>query len=66
MGNNALGMSFSMRSDLPVKFAAIAKDTLDFAREGGKLMIKHKWLEEPPQMVDRNQLIKGRKSLLPV
>jgi len=53
LGNAALGMSFSMRSDLPAKLAITAKDTLDFAREGGKLMIKHKWLEEPPQMEDR-------------
>jgi hypothetical protein len=66
VGNNALGMSFSMRSDLPLKLAFIAKDALDYAREGGKLMIKHKWLEEPPQMEDRNQLIKGKKSLLPL
>lgn len=57
IGNNALGMSFSMRSDLPAKLAVASKDTLDFAREGGKLMIKHKWLEEPPQMEDRNLLI---------
>lgn len=46
-----------MRSDLPTKLATVAKDTLDFAQEGGKLMIKHKWLEEPPQMEDRNMLI---------
>ena len=56
MGANALGMAFSMRSDLPLKLALIAKDTMDFASEGGKLMIKHKWLEEPPQMEDRNLL----------
>lgn len=56
VGNSALGMSFSMRSDLPLNLALTAKDTLDFAREGGKLMIKHKWLEEPPQMEDRNLL----------
>ncbi len=60
LGNNALGMSFSMRSDLPAKLAVISKDTLDLAREGGKLMIKHKWLEEPPQMEDRNMLIQTK------
>lgn len=56
VGNTALGMSFSMRSDLPLKLAVIMKDTVDFAKEGGKIMIKHKWLEEPPQMEDRNLL----------
>lgn len=60
IGSNALGMSFSMRNDLPLKLAVIAKDTLDFAREGGKLMIKHKWLEEPPQMEDRNILTQAK------
>lgn len=60
LGNNALGMSFSMRSDLPAKLSVIAKDTFDYAREGGKLMIKHKWLEEPPQMEDRNLLMQSK------
>ncbi len=61
VGNSALGMSFSMRSDLPAKLAISAKDTLDFAREGGKLMIKHKWLEEPPQMEDRSLLTQNKQ-----
>lgn len=60
IGNNALGMSFSVRSDLPAKLAVMSKDTLDFVREGGKLMIKHKWLEEPPQMEDRSLLTQAK------
>ena len=47
-----------MRSDLPLKLALISKDTFDYAKKGGKIMIKHKWMEEPPQMEDRNQLTK--------
>ena len=31
----------------------------DFAKEGGVIMIAHKWMEEPPQMEDRNQLTKN-------
>jgi hypothetical protein len=58
IGYNALGTSFSMRSDLHTKLALIAKDSFDFAKEGGKIMIAHKWMEEPPQMEDRNQLVK--------
>ncbi len=58
IGLTALGTSFSMRNDLPAKLAFIAKDTFQYAKEGGKLMIKHKWMEEPPQMEDRNQLTK--------
>lgn len=58
MGYNALGTSFSMRSDLHTKLALISKDTFDYAKKGGKIMIEHKWMEEPPQMEDRNQLTK--------
>jgi hypothetical protein len=54
---SALGTSYSFRSDLPLLLAMIAKDLFTFAKEGGKLMIEHKWMEEPPQMEDRNQLI---------
>ncbi|HEY5563191.1 MAG TPA: DUF3231 family protein [Clostridiaceae bacterium] len=61
MGFNALGTSFSMRSDLHLKLALIAKDTFDYSKKGGILMIKHKWMEEPPQMEDRNQLTKSKK-----
>lgn len=55
---NVLGTSFSMRSDLQVKLGLNSKDAFEYAKKGAKLMIKHKWMEEPPQMEDRNQLTK--------
>lgn len=58
IGYTAMGTSFSMRSDLHLKFGVIAKDIFSFAVQGGKIMIKHRWMEEPPQMEDRNQLTK--------
>jgi len=58
VGYTALGTSFSLRSDLHNKLALIAKDTFDFAEKCGEIMIEHKWMEEPPQMEDRNQLTK--------
>ena len=61
LGYNALGVSFSLRSDLPIKLIFVEKETLAYATEGGKLMIKHKWLEEPPQMDDRNELTKSKQ-----
>lgn len=61
MGYNALGISFSMRSDLPAKLSLVTIDTFNYAKKGGKIMIKHKWMEEPPQMEDRNQLTKMKK-----
>ena len=56
---SASGTSYSMRSDLHLMLAPIAKEAFDYAIKGGKLMIEHKWMEEPPQMEDRNQLIKN-------
>ena len=58
LGFTALGTSFSMRNDLPVKLGLISEDTFNYAKKGAKIMIKHKWMEEPPQMEDRNQLKK--------
>jgi hypothetical protein len=57
LGGNAIGTSFSLRSDLPIKFAAVSTKAYQFAQEGGKIMIKHKWMEEPPQAENRDQLI---------
>jgi len=56
LGSNAIGGAFSLRSDLPAKMAFLAKDIFTFAQEGGKIMIKNGWMEEPPQIEDRNQL----------
>ncbi len=58
LGSNALGTAFSLRSDLPLKMINEAKDILTYGQEGGKLMAKNGWLEEPPQMQDRNDLTK--------
>ena len=58
IGITAIGTSFSMRGDLHIKLTLIAKDAFDYAKEGSKIMIAHKWMEEPPQMEDRNQLTK--------
>ena len=58
IGFSAIGTSFSLRSDLHLKLVLTAKDAFDYAKEGSKIMIAHKWMEEPPQMEDRNQLTK--------
>jgi hypothetical protein len=57
LGYSALGTSYSFRNDLPLLLFGIAKNLFSFAKKGAKLMIAHKWMEEPPQMEDRNQLI---------
>lgn len=58
LGSNALGGAFSLRSDLPAKMALLANDIYSFARKGGEILIKNGWMEEPPQIEDRNELTK--------
>jgi hypothetical protein len=58
LGSNALGTGFCLRSDLPAKMSLNAKNIFTFAQDGGKILIKNGWMEEPPQIEDRNQLTK--------
>ncbi|TYS67713.1 DUF3231 family protein [Sutcliffiella horikoshii] len=58
LGSNALGGAFSLRTDLPAKMALLSKDIYSFAKQGGLIMLKNGWMEEPPQVEDRNQLTK--------
>lgn len=55
LGSNALGTSFSLRSDLPLKMAKISQDIFAYAKKGGKIMVKHGWMEEPPQSIEQNK-----------
>ncbi|WP_100407849.1 DUF3231 family protein [Bacillus solitudinis] len=57
MGSNSLGTAFSLRNDLPAKMAIFMKDTFEYAHKGAKIMINNGWMEEPPQMEERKQLI---------
>ncbi|QFT87325.1 hypothetical protein FIU87_01485 [Bacillus sp. THAF10] len=59
LGSNAIGGAFSLRSDLPAKMALLAKDIYDFAKQGGRIMVKNGWMEEPPSSEDRAQLTKS-------
>jgi hypothetical protein len=59
LGSNSVGAAFSFRGDLLLKMGGIMTDTFNFAKDGGEIMMKHGWMEEPPQAVDRDQLIKA-------
>ncbi|NWQ42503.1 DUF3231 family protein [Bacillus sp. EB106-08-02-XG196] len=58
MGGSSLGTAFSLRNDLPAKMSTFMKDTFEYAHKGAKIMIKNGWMEEPPQMEERGQIIK--------
>jgi hypothetical protein len=52
----SFGSTFSLRKDLSLKNALIAKDIYSFNDDGIKIMIKNGWFEEPPQAENRSQL----------
>ncbi|MFB3167387.1 DUF3231 family protein [Neobacillus sp. 179-C4.2 HS] len=58
MGGNSVGTAFSLRNDLPAKMAIFMKDIFEYSHKGAKIMIKNGWMEEPPQMEERKQIIK--------
>jgi len=58
IGNYGASMSASPRRDLGVKYASLIPEIALYAEDGANIMIKNGWLEEPPQAVDRNHIIK--------
>ncbi|MGV3466620.1 MAG: DUF3231 family protein [Heyndrickxia sp.] len=39
-----------MRNNLPEKLPIFMQDIFQYAHDGAKTIIKHGWLEEPPQL----------------
>lgn len=56
---NSFGAFFTLRNDVTMHNALIAKDIFLYGQEGIEIKIKHGWFEEPPQMEDRRGIIKG-------
>lgn len=52
----SFGTVFTLRNDISVKTAMVAKDIFLYTNEGIDLMIKNGWMEEPPQTEDRAKL----------
>ncbi|MGR3766263.1 DUF3231 family protein [Rossellomorea sp. NS-SX7] len=49
VGSGSIGTAFSLRNDLPAKMVMIMEDIFSYGHDGAKIMIKHGWMEEPPQ-----------------
>lgn len=57
IGNYGASMSGSPRRDLAVRYASLIPEVTFYAEDGANIMIKHGWMEEPPQADDRENLI---------
>ncbi|WP_071315556.1 DUF3231 family protein [Anaerobacillus isosaccharinicus] len=51
----ALGLS--PRRDLASNYVRLTAEVLQYAEDGTNLMIENGWFEQPPQAIDRNQLV---------
>lgn len=56
IGMFGVSMGISMRRDLTAMYAKYMAEIGSYAGEGLKLMMANDWLEEPPQVLDREKL----------
>ena len=57
IGNYGMALAASPRRDLGLKYMSLIPEVALYAEDGANIMIKHGWVEEPPQADDRDQLI---------
>ncbi|GGC94553.1 hypothetical protein GCM10007216_26590 [Thalassobacillus devorans] len=55
--NYSAASTASLRYDLVLHYQRLSVEVALYAKDGLDLMIKHGWLEEPPQAPDRNELV---------
>ncbi|MFA1819513.1 DUF3231 family protein [Virgibacillus oceani] len=67
-GMVTLGIAFygasitaNIRRDIASHFIRLSGEILLYSEDGANLMIDNEWAEEPPRMVDRDELAKGHK-----
>lgn len=57
IGNFGMALAASPRRDLGMNYASLIPEIALYAEDGANIMIKHGWMEEPPQATDHDQLI---------
>lgn len=55
--NYAISMASSPRRDLSANYTRMLAEIASYADDGANIMISNGWLEEPPRVVDREELI---------
>lgn len=55
LGSNSVGAGFSFRGDLLLSMGTIMAKTFDFVKDGGAILIKHGWMEEPPSAANHKK-----------
>ncbi len=58
VANYGTALSLSMRQDLHVLYPKLIAEVGSYTKEGIKMMIDNSWIEQPPQIVHRDGLVK--------
>lgn len=59
ISNYATASAASLRTDIATSYIRLTTEVAGFAKDGVDLMIKHAWLEQPPQIPNHKRLAKG-------
>jgi len=61
IGFYGLSVSLTTRKDIASDYIRLSGEVLLYSEDGTNIMIENGWLEEPPRMVDREELAKVKK-----
>lgn len=61
IGFYGLSVSLTTRKDIASDYIRLSGEVLLYSEDGTNIMIENGWLEEPPRMVDREELAKMKK-----
>ncbi|RST71107.1 DUF3231 family protein [Siminovitchia acidinfaciens] len=59
IGYYGTALAASSRRDLGLKYMSLIPEAALYVEDGANIMIKHGWMEEPPQAIDRDKLIQN-------
>lgn len=58
ISNYGAAIGASLRKDLGIHYGRLLAELARFAEDLAEMMIKHQWMEKPPQVINREQLAK--------
>ncbi|MEN2768319.1 DUF3231 family protein [Ornithinibacillus xuwenensis] len=59
ISNYATGSAASLRTDIQTDYVRLAAEVAQYSSDGVNIMIKNRWLEQPPQIPNHKKLAKG-------
>lgn len=58
ISNIGMALGESMRTDLQVTYGKISAQVFNYAKVGADIMISENWMEQPPQVINHENLAK--------